>query len=725
MSAAQTSVREDSALLDLEILRQQSCYALAWLSGALGWGMAITPGLILPYSHWSFLAGLVILLGAVGAIEISSTHPVIGRYFLATLLIIGCLMWVRAYPSSDMRYFGSVLLSGCAIMLTPLAHIIQTFALCGGLVAVQSMVARDPNLSMPSIAGPITLAIATTGISWLARRNLMLALQWAQHSTQQSLKLMSTLRDRQRALNRSLRGMDEANARLAAANERLAEAREAAEAARQAKARFAANISHELRTPLNLILGFVETMYRVPEAYPDTSLSASFLMDLGTVYRNAQHLGKLVDDVLDLSQLDTGKMTLQREQADLVSVAREATEMLRDLAEKRGLTLTLQADDSLPYGYFDRTRIKQVLVNLLTNAVRHTKEGDIHIRVDSEGQMLRCSVSDTGEGIPTSELDKLFQEFQRLDSTAGREGGFGLGLAISRRLIKAHGGQITVDTEVGVGSTFTFTLPIHDGRGLAPSVEITIAGRYVQPEKREPVVLLTTNVLAARLFLRHLEGYRCFTTQDLDHAMTLFEQLKPRALLVDQALSADVHQSVRQALIEKKEGSYLSIPLPSAVEGIHYDNLRGYLAKPVHRQDLLDILRTLNHQIDSVLIVDDDKGILRLFERYLAEGTVRPYRVLTATDVHEAIQAMERERPGILFLDWFIPGGNGGVVLDSMAHDTALAQIPVVIVSGRDALIYDQDENVPCTLELWQPHRFKAIQLIRGVQGLLQSLEER
>ncbi|MBC7239137.1 MAG: hypothetical protein H5T71_03435, partial [Chloroflexi bacterium] len=226
------------------------------------------------------------------------------------------------------------------------------------------------------------------------------------------------------------------------------------------KQQFAQTISHELRTPLNLIISFTELMIQTPEYY-EAPLPPKYARDLGIIYRNARHLQSLINDVLDLARIEAAQMALITEETDLSALTYEAVNTVRSLVESRGLALHTNIPPALPRLRVDPRRIRQVLFNLLSNAVRFTEKGSITVTVMQQDNEIVFAIRDTGIGIADEDKTRIFEEFRQADSgTHRRYGGAGLGLAISKRFVELHGGRIWVESQVGQGSTFYFTLPI-------------------------------------------------------------------------------------------------------------------------------------------------------------------------------------------------------------------------------------------------------------------------
>jgi signal transduction histidine kinase len=230
------------------------------------------------------------------------------------------------------------------------------------------------------------------------------------------------------------------------------------EAANRHKSEFLANMSHELRTPLNAIIGFSEVLLDPSLAVSDEERS-QFLTD---VLSSGKHLLGLINEVLDLAKIEAGKMELQIEPALIQDVVEAVSNTMRSLAVKKSIDLRMESDDSLTPFPMDGARVKQVLLNLVGNAIKFTPEGGrVWVRAASENGNVRVEVGDTGPGIAPEDHERIFQEFQQAGSESGKPQGTGLGLALAKKFVEMHGGRIWLESEVGKGSTFTFTLPVH------------------------------------------------------------------------------------------------------------------------------------------------------------------------------------------------------------------------------------------------------------------------
>lgn len=259
-----------------------------------------------------------------------------------------------------------------------------------------------------------------------------------------------------------MRAVEEANARVQRMNNELLIARREAEFAKALKVRFAAMASNELRAPLNLILGFSSMEALSPERYR-ASLPEEYRADIDTIHRNAQHMATLIDDIVNLSQIEADRMPLLKNRVHLeTDIIRKAVDTVRPLAHRKGLSLCIESQKDIPWILADPVRLRQALLNLLTNAVRFTEKGSIVVSAaldDTEGVIV--SVEDTGAGIGPENLPKVFREFELLHLYESQEQrGTGLGLSITKHITELHGGRIWVESEKGKRSTFSSTIPL-------------------------------------------------------------------------------------------------------------------------------------------------------------------------------------------------------------------------------------------------------------------------
>ncbi|MCB0208578.1 MAG: response regulator [Anaerolineae bacterium] len=517
--------------------------------------------------------------------------------------------------------------------------------------------------------------------------------QWSWNYFQQAQTLLEEARTRKVELQQALDDLSHANQQLTRMNELTRGLRRVAEEARRVKEEFVANVSHELRTPLNMIIGYSEVILQSPEIY-GPSLPQALLADLTVVFKNAEHLSDLIDDVLDLTEIETEQMALTKAEAPLHKIVEAATVAVRPLFESKGLYLKTEVSKDLPPLFCDRTRIREVLLNLLSNAGRFTEQGGVQIRAVQKEQDLVVTVTDTGPGIAEEDKDKLFQPFQQLSSSVRQQyGGSGLGLNISKRFIELHGGDIWVDSTPGVGTTFSFRLPI--ALPMPSQSELT---RWVQPnweyrQRTRPstvpkgvaqprfVVIDYSNTLP-RILTRYLDDAEIVSVSGLAQASQEL-MFDPSTALIINAPSVD-ETLQRLKHTELPNGIPVIIcSLPDPAEVNKSLGAFDYLMKPVSRDLLLATLDRLKQPLKTLLIVDDQPEMFRLYRR-MVTSPERGYQLFHAKNGREALQVLRHEKPDAILLDLVMAEMDGFEFLKARNGDPELQNIPVIVISAND-----------------------------------------
>jgi len=404
---------------DLEHLRDDSLVILLVFAGCILylWWFGLTSPLSgdQPAVAWY---GAVALTSGMALSWMMKKHSVT----LASMAIILTMMMANAcalltFGLSTVSYLFIPIIIFAGLLFDQMPVFGVAFV-AGGIVMGIGSVKYGQSLLSPHLVGPVLVIWLTALASWLSNRNLYTALQWAWDGYCQARHNEEQIRERQVELKRTLKALDEANYRIRRMNYQLALARERAEEARCLKQQFAANISHELRTPLNLIVGFSEMMFLSPESYGGAQLPPPYRGNVDAIYRSGQHLLSLIDDVLDLSQIEAGRMALTKERINLGEVIEEAVDIVDSFMEAKGLSLQVEVPEDVPLVYADRTRLRQVLLNLLNNSCRFTERGSVTVRVEVEEAEVVVSVADTGVGIPRDTLPHIFEEFYLFLSAA-------------------------------------------------------------------------------------------------------------------------------------------------------------------------------------------------------------------------------------------------------------------------------------------------------------------
>jgi PAS domain S-box-containing protein len=446
------------------------------------------------------------------------------------------------------------------------------------------------------------------------------------------------------------------------------------------KSQFLANMSHELRTPLNSIIGFSRVILKGI----DGPVSDQQQQDLNAIYNSGQHLLGLINDILDLSKIEAGKMDLAVEEMSIGDTINSVLSTAAGLVKDKTVKLKQDVPPNLPTIRADPMRIRQVVLNLISNAAKFTDEGSItvsaetHISPTGHSEIL-VSITDTGPGISLEDQTKLFQAFSQVDSSPTRRtGGTGLGLSICQRLVGMHNGRIGVRSVVGKGSTFYFTIPqFHQ-----PTVEAT-------PGQGKIILCIDDDQQVIGLYDRYLkpQGYQVIPITHSEAARDAIKRLKPYAVTLDIMMPEIDGWSLLEELKADPETRNTPIIICSIVEEEEKGFSLGasdYLVKPVLEEDLLGALNRLNGDgmIKNVLIIDDSPVDLRLMEKMISEHS--KFRPILAEGGEKGWEIIVNDHPDLIILDLFMPDLNGFTILEQLRTTPELRDIPVVVVSGVD-----------------------------------------
>ncbi len=476
--------------------------------------------------------------------------------------------------------------------------------------------------------------------------------------------------------------------------DRLADARDEAMQATLAKSRFLANMSHELRTPLNAVIGITEMLVEDAE----DAGNADILEPLGRISRAGKHLLELINDVLDLSKIEAGKLELYYEDVDLLALMTDMSDAAEPLAAKNGNRLVIERPDDLGVMRCDLTRLRQILLNLLSNACKFTDKGTVSLAVSrsaaEDGDWLDFRVSDTGIGMTQEQLAKLFQEFSQADSSTTRKyGGTGLGLAISDRLCRMMGGTITVESEQGIGTTFAVRLPASgappaadDKSAAAPTARDHSPSSAPAPPNR---VLVIDDDLTVRDLMRRVlsrEGFDVVTAADGAEGLALARELRPSVITLDVLM----HKLDGWSVLKEIRNDPVLADTPVIMVSILDEKQRGftlgasaYLTKPVDRVRLAAALAPFKSKdtIPRAPGAAHDLGARELMRRLLiGDG----WTAGTARNGREALERLKTERPNLIILDLLMPEMDGFEFLAKLREIPVLAATPVIIVTAAD-----------------------------------------
>ncbi len=499
----------------------------------------------------------------------------------------------------------------------------------------------------------------------------------------------------------------------------LLETRQAAEAANQAKSQFLASMSHELRTPLNAVIGYSEML----EEEAQEAGHAQYVPDLEKIGSAGKHLLGLINGILDLSKIEAGKMDLYLEEFELVGVLDEVSATVAPLLEKNGNTLARKTGE-LGRMQADVTKVRQVLLNLLSNANKFTEQGTIRVSADVDGpDWIEIAVADSGIGMTPEQMGRLFEAFAQAEaSTTRRYGGTGLGLAISRRFCRMMGGDITVASEPGVGSTFTVRLPRRVD-AAAPLEATAPAG--VVPEEgtgtgESGTLLVIDDDPEVHTLLRHWlarEGYRVEGAADGAAGLARARELRPDAVILDVLMPGVDGWSVLETLRADAELGEVPVIILSMLDDRRLGFALGasdYLTKPVEASRLLDALgRYCPDRERPVLVVEDDPGARDLLRRIMErEG----WTVLEAENGRVALDRLADAHPQLLLLDLMMPEMDGFELAARLRTMPEWQQLPIIVVTARDLSPEDRARLNGSVVAVLQKGAYGAQELLAEVR---------
>ncbi len=465
------------------------------------------------------------------------------------------------------------------------------------------------------------------------------------------------------------------------------------EVAGQHKSQFLANMSHELRTPLNAIIGYSEILQEEVVGLGQEAL----VPDLKKVESAGRHLLGLINDILDLSKVEAGKMDIFLEDVELVPLLEEVRALIVPLAEKNGNTLEIRPAENLGSMRTDRTKLKQSLLNILSNGSKFTENGRLTVvaeRFETDRPMVRFAISDTGIGMTEEQLGRLFQAFSQADaSTTKKYGGTGLGLAISRQFCQLLGGDITVESRPGEGSTFTITLPARSD--AAAQIKPVDAPRIAADANNTATVLIVDDDPAARQLLTASlkgAGYRLVHAAGGTEALNLARTIRPDAITLDVMMPKPDGWDVLSAL--KADAELCDIPVvmvsiaPDRGIGLALGAV-DVLTKPVDRARLTALIHRLVRREGPVLVVEDDADT-----RDMMRATIEKLGLAVAETANgrRALSWLgENAPPAMILLDLMMPEMDGFEFLDAIAARAEWREIPVIVVTAKQLTAAERD----------------------------------
>jgi PAS domain S-box-containing protein len=493
------------------------------------------------------------------------------------------------------------------------------------------------------------------------------------------------------AVDVTQRKRDEAEKReimdsLAATNQELGLRNREVERATQMKSEFLASMSHELRTPLNAIVGFSDLLAEETAG----ALNPKQKRFVDHIKQGSTHLLQLINDILDLSKVEAGQLEMHSEEFLVQDALPEVLSTIAPLAMAKNIQIK-QKLESKSLVKADRVRFKQILYNLLSNAVKFTpKDGQVSIESIDDWDFVRLSVTDTGIGIRPEDQEAVFEEFRQVEGSGGTHQGTGLGLAITKRLVEQQGGRISVESELGKGTRFTFFLPAVEPASGVRAVEEPAKASVTQASGRlTPLVLIVDDEMPAReLLASYLEpGYRVAMAESGDKALKEAQRLRPDVITLDVMMPGSSGFETLAALRKNPETVNIPVIILSIVDQKQVGFALGatdYLLKPVRKPALLEMMRrhvpSPGDDDASILLVDDDPKALELLQEALRSAG---YEVQSVRSGARALEVLAHKVVGAILLDLLMPGMDGFQVIRHVREEPALKDLPILVMTGK------------------------------------------
>jgi len=511
----------------------------------------------------------------------------------------------------------------------------------------------------------------------LARQEPSDPFQEVQRQNQELIRALDQLERRQQELTELNRELEDTNRGVVALYAELDEKADHLRRADELKSRFLSNMSHEFRTPVNSIQALARLLLDRSEG----ELTPEQERQVGFIGRAAESLSELVNDLLDLAKVEAGKIEIQPVEFDVAHLLGALRGMLRPLLVNESVKLVFDEIEAERILRTDEGKLSQILRNFISNALKFTERGEVRVyaRPAAEGR-ITFSVSDTGIGIAHEDQERIFQEFTQIDNPIQRRvRGTGLGLPLCRKLAELLGGSVSVESEPGLGSTFSVTIPIvFDPVAVPRTFEVD--------PTRVPLLLVEDSSETALLYEQMLASscYQVLTARSVREARDALDAFRPRAILLDLALKGEDTWSLLTEL--KRQPGLHDIPV--AIVSTHDERGKAlalgadaYVVKPVDRNRLLQTVTGLiaPESVRRVLLVEDEEVHRYLLRQHLSAAT---HVIFEATTGPEGLKLAHEEQPDVICLDLGLPGLGGREVLRQLKDDPATREIPVVIVTS-------------------------------------------
>lgn len=524
----------------------------------------------------------------------------------------------------------------------------------------------------------------------LAQRNSSSLFEEMQRQNQELLNTLAEIRAKQTELEQLNKELEETNRGVVALYAELDDKAEYLQRGSKLKSHFLADMSHEFRTPLNSILSLSGLLLD----RADGELSSEQEKQVNFIRKSAEILSELVNNLLDIAKIEAGKIVVNPSQFSIDDVFSALRGMFRPLIISDNISLVFEAPIDIPKLYTDEGKVSQILRNFISNAVKFTEQGEVRVsaKLGSNNNIV-FSISDTGLGIAPEDQQRIFEQFIQIESpTQNRVKGTGLGLPLCLKLAELLGGSVSVQSELGVGSTFIATIPLQYS---LPKEEIVVSEiSWMIDPNRYPVLVVEDNLETLFIYEKYLENspFQVIPARTLQEARKALWEVRPRVVILDLLLEVENTWAFISEIKDNSFTQHIPVIVLTVIDNRQKAIALGaddFCVKPVEKKWLLEKLTALIKQkpVEKILIIDDDPTARYLLKTILSD---KGHSVVEATSGEEGIRTVYEEKPQLIFLDLVMPKLNGFQVIEHLKSDPATKNIPVVINTSK---ILDQSEK--------------------------------